>query len=96
MHLEASEDSGEVVVSGGNVHGQLGLGHNDKVLLPRPMALPSKAVAVAAGDLHSLAGQPFLSPLALLKHIPKGIEVFNPLKPFESPRFECIKSTATI
>ena len=43
-------------MSGGNIHGQLGLGHNDKVVLPRPMVLPGKAMAVAAGDLHSLAG----------------------------------------
>ncbi|CAK8985722.1 unnamed protein product [Durusdinium trenchii] len=47
-------DSGEVLSVGSNIHGQLGLGHNEQILTPKPMPLDARAVAVAAGDLHSL------------------------------------------
>eukprot|EP00435_Cladocopium_sp_Y103_P025948 s815_g6.t1 len=57
QHSVVLMDSGEVYSTGDNVHGQLGLGDNQAALQPRRVsfnAAETTAVAVAAGDQHTL------------------------------------------
>lgn len=59
QHSVVLLDSGEVYSTGSNVHGQLGLGDDQATQATQPRRVPfdvenSAAVAVAAGDQHSL------------------------------------------